>query len=71
MDRKKGLSRDTPIFINLKSNTMKNTLQIYSIVTIFATFVEKKCLWLLFINMYFKCVTYKWKFVKKIGRAHV
>ena len=27
--KKKGCHRDNPTFINLKSNTMKNTLQIY------------------------------------------
>ena len=27
--KKEGLSHDNPIFINLKSNTMKNTMQNY------------------------------------------
>ena len=28
-DIKKGYSHEQPIFVNLKSNTMKNTLQMY------------------------------------------
>ena len=33
---KEGLSPDNPIFINLKSNTMKNTMQRYGKKNIYA-----------------------------------
>ncbi len=40
--KKEGLSPDNPIFINLKSNTMKNTMQKYCFFSIYANFSSKK-----------------------------
>ena len=42
--QKKKESRLTPTFVNLKSNTMKNTLQRYALFLAFASFVcENAC----------------------------
>jgi len=39
--KKEGLSHDNPIFINLKSNTMKNTMQKYGKFSIYANYRAK------------------------------
>ena len=43
--KKEGLSPDNPIFINLKSNTMKNTMQKYYKKSIYANIFTKNMLY--------------------------
>ena len=41
IQKKEGLPPGNPIFINLKSNTMKNTMQRYYILRIYANYLRK------------------------------
>ena len=41
IQKKEGLSHDNPIFINLKSNTMKNTMQKYCFYSKYANICAK------------------------------
>ena len=49
--KKEGLSPDNPIFINLKSNTMKNTMQKYCKFSIYANICAKN----MFYNIKYRC----------------
>jgi len=41
IQKKEGLSPDNPTFINLKSNTMKNTMQKYCFFSKYANILPK------------------------------
>ena len=63
---KKRLSSRQPIFVNLKSNTMKNTLQMYEHYLYMQYYYSTKCNILTMINyLYIKKSFYKTFFYKK------